>query len=1040
MLRVGVGVACLSLLITLVCIPCFPQTSTATLLGTVRDPSGAVVPDAQVTIRNVGTNAERPVLSNEVGEYAAPLLQPGEYEVVVQIAGFKRFVQSGITLRVNDVLSVPIPLQVGLETEEVTVQSDASVLERDNSTLGTVIDRDQVVELPLNGRDFFHLTYLVPGAAPGADGSRNMEEGGGAVSVNGMRDQANNFLLDGVDNNMPLLNFVSTWPPLDSVQEFKVQSGISAAEFGTHFGAQLNFVTKSGTNRFSGSLYWFHRNAVLDAKNYFDLPDEPIPKFIRNQFGFSIGGPMVKDRTFFFGNFEGLRERKAITRLATVPPPEFIAGDFSSLLPGKMIHDPGTGIPFPDNVIPPEAMDPIGSALAGYFPAPNSDRLEGNLFSHPTREIDLNQIVLRLDHEIGEQDSLFARYAISDEDRYEPFFATNIPGFGENWINRGQNLSIGWIHTFHPQLINDLRLAYNRFHGGRFHEWMGNDVASQLGIQGLSTHPLAAGFPATNVIGFDSLKASDTIPHDHVDNVYQLINGLSWHRGRHIFKLGGDIRHIRENALEAFLSRGDFWYTKLVSGHSVADLLLGRPTVVFGGTGDANSNVRNWSFALYFQDDFKLNRNLTLNYGLRYEYSQPPYEVFGRYTLPDLAAADPPGRFIQCGTEGIPRGCCYDDKNNFAPRLGMAWSPQPESGFVIRAGYGIYYEVGMFAQNYGLSLNPPNYALRVSYVPTSLSTPFETGIGGDPKVSPFYKPVDFPLAHAHQWSLNIQRSLRESLFEIGYVGSSGSNLFAPINQNQVRPDGTRAYPAYAGFWGQEAGVYSNYHALWIRFQRRFINGLSYLVSYTFGKSIDEASSYPGSDASASWPQDAYDLRSERGLSDFDNRHRLVLSYVWQLPVGQGQKFLTDLSPWAEALVGGWQLTGIFTFQSTRPFTAGLDTGDDVLRPDLVGDPHLANPDPSLWINPSAFSLPEGRFGTAGRNILRGPGYQSLDLGLAKQWSLSDTSRLQFRAEFFNLFNHPNFDLPEGNFNSKDFGSVQSAKDSRQIQFGLRLQF
>ena len=1049
------------------------QSSMGSILGTITDVSGAVVPQAAVSVINKDTNALRRVLSNDRGDYVLPLLRPGIYSVSARLSGFKAFHAPVIRLHVNERVRVDVVLQPGEITETITLEAQIPLLQRDSSNLGGIIDRQNVIGLPLNGRNFFQLTYLVPGAVPGAQGSQNATQGG-AVSVFGMREQSNQFLLDGVDNSSALINQVAVPPPIDSVQEFKVQSGIYAAEFGTHAGAQINFVTKSGSNLLHGSAYSFHRNAALDAKNFFDPPDRDIPKFIRNQYGFSVGGPVARDRTFFFGNYEGLRERKAITRLATVPPSEFLQGDFSSLLPDTEIINPETWAPFPGNIIPPEAMDPIGSAIAGFFPEPNTDQPGGNLVSQPVGETHIDQFVIRVDHEIGPRNSIFGRYSLFNEDRFNPFDPlidpTNIPGFGSFTVNRGQNLGIGWRHSWKPNLMNELRFGYNRLRAGLFQENIGNDISSRLGIQGLSTEPTEVGFPATVVVGYDSLSEPFAYPGDRVDATYHVVEALSWAKGSHFFKFGADMRQINEDVISATARRGSFNYRGDFLGDPVAELLLGKPWLVAASFGNTQADFNNWSYGIYFQDDFKASNQLTINYGVRYEYYQPPVEVAGRASQPDLTAAE--ARFTACGSEGIPRGCYFGDKNNFAPRLGVAWSPLSSGRMVVRSGYGVFYDSALHMTVFNLWLNPPD-DVRVHFFPPSLARPFEGGQG----FASFQRFVEqkLPLPYVQQWSLSTQYSLQDSLLlEAGYAGTKGTKLLGRYNPNQPRPGGQlvqgvlrelpRPFPAYSNLNSTNGGGASIYHGFWLRAQRRFVDGFSFNASYTFSKAIDDGSSQIGSAASESWPQDSYNRRAERGLSDFDLRHRFVASYLWEVPVGRGKKFLGELPGPLDALIGGWHSSGIVTFHSARPFTAVVGNTDDSKtfngtpgtgedRPNLVGNPHLDSPDPSLWINTAAFqrtcdfsqdssvdTCPGGTFGNAGRNILRGPGFASVDLALMKQWTWSE-STLQFRAEFFNLLNHPNFDLPQGDFMDRTaFGRVQSARDSRQIQFGLRLEF
>ena len=533
------------------------------------------------------------------------------------------------------------------------------------------------------------------------------------------------------------------------------------------------------------------------------------------------------------------------------------------------------------------------------------------------------------------------------------------------------------------------------------------------------------------------------LPQGRASNTYQFIDGLTWQKGQHVLKMGVDIRHVRLNVFLNVFARGQFVYTGRATNHPVADLLLGIPTLTIGTTGDTHANMRSSSYNFYIQDDFRITNNLTFNYGLRYEYSRPATEASDRFTRPDLASPTP--RFLQCGTEGIPRACQKDDKNNLAPRVGFAWSPS-DSRTVVRAGYGLFYDVGFLNYSYVPRFNPPHFGINVFIAP-SLANPF---VGAAIPMSLLATvSSDFPQAYAQHWSLNLQQSLsNDFLLEVGYAGTKGTKLLAQRDLNQPRPGQSSPFPAYGPIANTGPDASSVYHGLLVRAERRFSDGLSFLASYTLSKSIDNASSWLGSFASKSVPQNSLDRGAERDLSDFDNRHRFVLSYVWELPFQRGGQ-----SAVADVLISGWQLAGIFTFGSARPFTPLLigtndsntnnstgivATGTD--RPNQVGNPHLGNPDPAQWVNPLAFERPSGTFGDAGRNILRGPGFNSIDFALMKTWSFSETSRLQFRAEFFNLLNTPNFDLPVADLNSPNFGKVTSAKDSRQIQLGLRLEF
>ncbi len=1040
------------------------QTATGTILGAVTDASGAALRGATVTAINEQSGVQRTATSSAAGDFELLLLPPGRYRLVASMPGFKRTTRLGVELQVDQRSRVDIALQIGGVAEQVTVTGALPLVQAEMSALGTVVDSKRMVGLPLNGRDFFQLASLVPGALLPAEGSQNSTQGG-AVSINGAREQSNNFMLDGVDNNDLDINQVVVPPSVDSVQEFKVQAATYAAEYGRSAGGQFNFVTRSGTNQWRGSAYEFLRNAALDAHNYFDDPARKVPQFQRNQFGATLGGPLVRNSLFIFGSYEGTRLRQAFTRVATVPPMPWRRGDFSSMLTGVVdpstgmdagqIYDPRTGMPFAGNLIPSSLIDPAGAAILAFYPQPDNPAARGPASATvaPVGRSLLDQFTLKADYS-GSAGTGFVRVSSWREDRFNPFDLvmnpTNVPGFGSNTKNRALNAAAGWTRAFGPNLLNDLRVGFNRLHAGTFQEHMGDDVSASLGISGLSTRPDMVGRPGV-VLGItDALIEPTNTPQDRIDDTWQLVENLSWVRGAHTFKGGVDLRRVRMNAYLDTVARGQFVFVGMTR-NPVADLLLGIPAAAIRQNPATNTymDLRTTAIDAYVQDDWRAGNDLTLNVGLRYEFNQPIYDAGNRYSVPNLA--DPAGGFIPVGTGGMPRAGYNADTNNFAPRAGFAWRPGGAIRTVIRGAYGIFYDAAVANMSILPRYNPPNYELdlaagllqlRDAFTGYKMPVPFAMGIERGFR-DPYY----------HSWSLGVQREIAANLLvDLTYAGSAGRNLVVTLDPNQGPAGGPALRnPAFGPAQFTTSRGRSDYDSVQARIERRMADGLSLLVAYTWSRSRDNASSLFGSKAGNYAPQNSYDLNAEWGPSDFDTPHRLVISGVWDLPFGAGRRWLHDGGALG-AVLGGWDLAGIAAFQSGRPFTvyyggtvnySGSDNGPGAIgldRPNLVGNPTLANPSPAMWFNLSAFAPPSGTFGSAGRNILRGDPMSTVDLALSKNLVIAGDRRVQLRLEAFNVLNTTNFYLPIGDLTSAKAGQVVRAYDARQIQLGVKLMF
>jgi hypothetical protein len=1059
----------------------FGQNIRGTILGTVRDPSSAVIKGAKVTVRHVATGLVREESTNDAGEYLFAQLPVGQYDMTVEQAGFKKVDRGGILLQVDDKLRVDIDMTVGAVTETLSVEAAAPVIQTDSATVGNVVDNKKVTELPLNGRNFLQLNLLVPGANQGVKGSQNQTQGG-SISVNGAREQANNFLLDGIDNNDLAINQYSVAISTEAIQEFKVQGSTYSAEFGRSGGAQINIATKSGTNQFHGVLYEYLRNADLDAKNFFDRPG-PIPPFKRNQFGTSVGGPVIKDKTFFFFNWESTRVRQAITRVATVPTAAMKSGDFSALLPNTVIYNPssinaqGVRTPFFNNMIPSTQFDKVGQALLNLYPNPNTSAGTGSglYTSSPGKLDDFNQYTGRVDHRFGQNDNVFARYSFIKEDRFDTFdpfcSLTNVPGFGCNTLNGGQNLTVSHVHLFGANKVNELRLGFNRSRGGIFQQDRASDLSTQLGILGTSRSPIDYGLTRIIPAGFDTVGDGGNLPQDRKDNTYQVTDSFAWTKGTHSFKFGGDFRRFQLNLLFDSNARGqmnfDPFYTTSAAnsgtgGNSIAELLLGLPHTSLvsrsfaGPTGNTVTAFRTYSLNYFAQDDWRIRPNLTLNLGLRWEYNSPVIDKYNH-----LGTFDPsvPGD-IRVATSQKPE--LYNvSKKQFAPRVGFAYTPFGQKT-VFRGGYGIFWDDKLLNIHLTPALSPP-FLVPLNFNPStngspniSISNPFGGQAAGAGFPNSTWLETPFKNGYLQQWSFNIQRELPSAMgFTAGYVGSKGTHLDHQYNANLPQPSAlfvqaNRPYNAFGNITVDSASASSTYNALQLSLEKRFSKGLSFLAGYTWSKAIDDGSAWN------STVLNVFNFHAERGLSTFDTRQRFVASYTYDLPFGRGRTFGSNWSGVTNQILGGWQTNGILTFQSGNPLDiqVGLTTltgTNTATRPDVIGNPNDFNHDPARWFNTADFTRNFlGRFGNAGRNVVIGPGTADFDFALLKRFPLwSENRYLQFRSEFFNLANHPNFDNPTNNnltVVSPTFGRITSAGasdprlSSRQIQFALRLVF
>jgi hypothetical protein len=1043
------------------------QENTATITGQVQDTSGAGVVGATVTARNVQTGLERSVTSNETANYTLPLLPIGSYELSSEKQGFQKVVKTGIVLEIDQHARVDFVLNVGATTSSVQVTAEIPLTQTDSSSTGAVIDNRKVIEMPLNGRQFYSLALLVPGVAPPAQGSILSFRGG--FNVSGASELNNNFTLNGLDNNNQLLSAPAFRPSVDAIEEFKILTGVFPAEYGRNSGSQVIVTTKAGTNGFHGTAFEFLRNQVLDGVNYF-TPVGSKPAFRQNQFGGTLGGPIIKNKTFFFASYEGTRSTQQITTLTNVPTVAMTNGDFSGIT--KKVIDPTNGQQFPGNVIPTNRIDPAGQYLAKLYPAPTAvtaaGALPANNYTFNEPQVDsLNLGSLRIDHSFSDKDTLNASYNDFEDNTLTQFNTVcgsrSVPGFDCTVLLLARLGGLTEVHSFSPSVINEFKLAYSEFQNPRSTNDQDINFLTMFNIEGTRADgPARSGVPSIAVNGFAGLGEPTNFPQVRTDHTYQLADSLSWTIGNHAFKFGGDFRRFQSNGTIVGNGRGSFTFnaqtaTSPSTGYAMADLLLGLPTNTARSPLSPRIYDRTGLYAGFLQDDWKVSPRLTFNIGLRYEYNVPTFEKYD--TLSNFNPRT--GQIDVAGQNGVPSALWERNAFDIAPRFGFSWQPFRSSRTVVRGGYGIFYN--------SPSLNNVNSGPQQSNAPfvsaqtfnssfanpVTLTDPYPAASAGAGSLTLSAFNRHQPDARIQQWNFNIQRELTHSLvLEVGYQGSKGTHLPLLYNINQPPPGlGTtaqkqalRPYPQFGNITFLDAVGNSSFNGLLTKLQQRYSNGLSFLVSYTYGKSIDNTPGTPynvtPSRSSAANPQN---LRGERGLSGFDLRHRFVFSPVYELPFGKDKPFLNS-NMFENWVLGGWQVSGILTVQSGRPFTVLVSQDNanvlgNVDRPMVVGDGNAGPKTVQQWINVSAFQLaPAGTFGNAGRNNLIGPGLTNLDLVLSRNFQIMERFGLQFRAESFNLANHPNFDLPSQTFGVPGFGSITAAEAPRQIQFALRARF
>ncbi len=1067
----------------------FAQDSTGAIEGAVADTTAAVVPGARVTAQHLATGLTRQTTSGADGFFRLLLLPVGQYRLTVEGSGFARLVQEPVTVNVSQTARVDARLELATVAETVTVAGRSALVDTTTNTLGAVVTGREIVDLPLNGRNFTQLGLLQTGVAPltaGVATAGGSLRQGQAYAVNGMRPEQNVYLIDGSQNMNRMDGGYALRMPVDAIAEFRILTQSAPPEFGGTGGATTAVVTKSGGNQVHGNVYEFVRNDAFDARNFFSEKVEPLEQ---HQFGGTLGGPVAKDRAFFFGYYEGFRNHQGITTQATVPTAAERRGDFSGL-GAPLLNLAAGGVPFPGNQIPAATINPIALNVLNMYPL-------GNVSPSIYRETVVgdnivNQAGGRVDINASGADQVFARYSYSGGHNINPISVrgSDVPGFPTRDDIATHSGVVSNNHILSPSMTNSLRGTFLR-HKFFFDERLNRTPPSALGFGYASSNEVGQGPPFFNIVGYTPIGGAITGPRNSTQTTFEVQDGLAWTRGSHLMKVGGEYRRTGIDMVQAIAPNAFYVFAgTFPTNNAIANLLLGSPVTFYQGLGDFNRGVRVWSLGTYAQDEWRVGSRLTLNVGLRYERINPFTEVQDRLNAfvpgqQSTVRPDAPRGLLFPGDAGVGKGIAQS-VNAFMPRGGFAWDPTGDGTWSVRGAYGLYYDqfqngagtasqvaisatpAAQFNQYSGAGLNFQNpYAGRVYPSPDTFVRPSTV----------FALDVDAKPPSVQNWNIGVQRSLFGLyLVEARYVGAEGRHLPRNVEYNPAvhgpgataqNADRRRLYancPAdgsacdFSTIAMLRSVARSSYHAGQFSVSRRFDSNVGFNVSYWLSKSMDHLSSMNLSGAAAKplagendLAQNPFDLEAEWGPSLFDARHRLVASVSWigHVPAGAPAG--------VRAVFDDWQINAIGTANSGTPFTVSDSanvalqansppiSGFPASRPNLVGDPNAGPRTVEQWLSRSAFQRLDiqtqaGQFGNAGRNIARGPGYANLDMSLVRDIALRGQTRLQVRAEVFNVLNHVNLGLPVADLNSPNFGRILSAGPPRLMQFALKLIF
>ncbi len=1112
-------ILCLALSLT----TALAQFETATLTGTITDAGGAVVPNTSVKAINEATNVEATAIANGEGRYLFPNLRPGVYRVVATAQGFKQSVSSGVVLQVNQAARLDIQLTVGAVTERVDVTAEAPVLETESASRGAVIDQTKMVELPLNGRDYNQLALLSPGVM--APTPRLTSIGfKGVFNVNGNRAFQNAFQLDGVDNtsysnSFRGLNAQIVQPSVEALSEFKIQTNAYSAEFGRSAGALVNAVVRSGTNSLHGTIYEFLRNSELDASNFFANKARLKKPFRqRNQFGAAVGGPIIKNKTFIFGDYEGLRDAAGTVRFSSVPQPIWRQGMFATpiwnpynpsdtgqdfLIPATSACNDGKGNCWR---IPANLIDPVGQKVINVSPDPNtaSPTFDNNFVAVPIDRNRTNQFDLRADHIVSQKVNLFGRYSFTKTNFFRP---APRPGLSEASFNdtfgtadlKSQALAAGMVWVISPRLVSEARYGYALGDYFQLPPNFGSGCPGELiGLKNAPTDAsICGGLPVFNFPGgnLQRIGRTTSVPQFQTPRSTNIRESIAWNHGSHAFKFGAEVLNADTGIRDVSSLLGQFNLSGRFTGvngrweNALGDLLLGFPSRY---QQDSNTTFEIYQHMYFFfvQDDWKISRKLTLNIGMRYEFATPPREREQKWANFDSST----GKFVTAKDGSLfEQALIHPDRNNFAPRLGFAYTFTPKT--VVRGGYGIFYNHANRLGREGLlGFNPPFIILADSNIAGSgvlrstdaifrLQDGIPAGFVDITRVNltTVGRKAQDPgqrSPYVQQYNFGIQQEIfRDVVFDLAFVGNRALKLpsFRNLNPNLYTFNAQGAAVVGArelssvGLNGdiqilENLGI-ANYNSLQAKLERRFSKGVTLLASYTYGKSLTDSVDHLSTSGAGNGvdvgefkePQDPHRRRLEYGPSEFDVTHRFVLSGVWQMPFGKGKPYGSNWSRGMDLALGGWEFSPIFTAQGGLPLTINSAQivnigGERRFRPDRIANGALPDNQRTVdkWFDTSAFVVlsntpgavgfvPNRIMGNSGVGILRGPGFVNLDFNLAKDFAIYERLSAQFRAEFFNALNHTNFGVP-GVMIGGGFGQIVSANDARIIQFALKLKF
>jgi hypothetical protein len=1076
----------LSALALFLCVTFQAFAQTAQVTGRITDSSGAVVPGTNITITNVATNVSRAARANTEGYYTIPLLTPGKYSIGVEKAGFKSMTRSGIVLEVDQRAELNFNLAVGMVTDQINVTAEVVQLNTVEASQGQVIENQRIVDMPLNGRDYTQLALLSAGTVQSVSGSRY-----GGFSSGGMRVTQNNFMLDGLDNNGIELAGSQrrgdmVQPSIDAIQEFKVQTNSYAAEYGRGMGSVVNVNLKSGTNGLHGTAFEFLRNEKLDAKNFFDPPDKPKPPFKRNQYGLSLGGPIWipkvfdgRNRMFFFGDFEKSNVRESSTTSSNIPTVPMRSGDFTDLktLANKNITDPTTRTLFPGNVIPASRFDPVAKTLVALYPAPQNSGLNANYLVNSPVKSDLTRWDFKSDANVGGRDNISWR--LSKMDTSNPaVFPLPAPAYGGgpyDWVTEGYNSGATLNHVWTPNLVMSLRAGWNfsLFKRDNPASTNGELFNRKYGIKG-GNDTIPGGFTQMAITGYRALGIGANNPVDRDSQNRQLAGDLTWTRGKHTFKMGGNQLWSQNNIYNIRSEIGAYTFNGRFTGDGMADFLLGMGSA-YSWQSRIQVDLRSSNTGMYVQDDWKVTPSLTVNLGARYELVLPFLDKYNRIGIFDDYTDPNKPRLIYGGAEGSDRynrSMYAIDKNNIMPRVGFAYKLGAKTS--IRSGYGMYYNyLEPLGDGEYLIGNPPN-AFGIALA-SSATVPALLLKDGPPAgalelnkatgltfVSYERRP---DIGYSQQWNLNIQREVaKDWLVELAYSGTKGTHLLNRYEDNYSPPGpgnlnakrryqsvelpGTGIITSPLGpIYGYHNNANSSYHAMIVKVEKRFSRGFTLLTSYTFSKAIGDVcgNAASGNTAGCGY-QDVRNMRAEKSLDNQDIPHRFVASGIYDLPFGKGRRWCSNLPRFVNAVLGDWSAGSIIVWSSGEPFSITVpgnpaNTGDRLIvnRPNLVGDPYAGDRSLQQDFNTGAF-VANGQYqlGNLGRNTMRNRPDFNWDFSALKDFRLSERVRMQFRFEGFHFSNTPRFGQPGASLGTSGFGVINGADTPRNLQFGAKL--